>query len=244
MKAQQMLNTDPLQLTKNHYKIRGRSDFDWHVYDKVRFEVSLNSEQHEGAKVEAIAEWLHRHFGHVVVLVGDVLHRYNYILDKSCADMEEAFARSIKQGQEWSARNGHYFLDATPIISWREFLEDPNFFDALQKSRYLFNNNEMFHKNLSDAIQEKWDRMKKRNEDLIEWEEFQKISLNYLLEETAGLSIAYKRFPGVSAYPGEYNDMWSMFAKDNIEGAPEGLDNAQCIRICINRRKSKSEEND
>lgn len=239
MKALQMLDIEKRALSKNHYKIRGRSDFDWHTYNKVRFEVSLNSEQHEGAKVEAIAEWLHRHFDHVVVLVGDVLHRYNYILDRSCTNMEDAFLRSIKQGREWASRNGRYFKSEAPVISWREFLEDPGFFEALQKSRFLYNNNKMFHQNLNDAIQEKWDRMRKRNEDLVEWKEFEKISLNYLLEETAGLSIAYKRFPGVSAYPGEYNDMWSMFTKERVDGAPDGLNNAQCIRLCINRRKSK-----
>lgn len=240
MKALQMIGTEKTYVSKNHYKVRGRSDFDWHIYDRVRFEVSLDSERHEGAKVEAIAEWLHRHFGHVVILVGDVLHRHNYILNRTCKNMDDAFSHSIRQGREWAIRNGRYFEKGTPIISWKTFLEDPFFFESLQKSRYLYNNNSIFHTNLNDAIQEKWKRMKKREEPLADWEEFRKISLNYLLEETAGLSIAYKKFPGISAYPGEYNDMWSMFTNGNIQGAPEGIENAQCIRLCINKRKSDS----
>lgn len=229
-------------MPKNNYKIRGRAGFDWCVYKQVRFEVSLDSEQSMGPKTEAIAEWLYRHFNRIIVIVGDVLHRHNYLINKTCANMEDAFLFSSKQGKAWFARNSKYFQSGTDFISWKEFIEDPNFFEALQKSRYLYNHNLQFHDNLDQAIADKWIRARKRNEPHVDWNDFKDISLNYLLEETAGLSIAYKKFPGVSAYAGEHNDMWAMFTKGIVDNAPEGLENAHCIRLCINRRKSKISE--
>ncbi len=175
-------------------------------------------------------------------MVGDVLHRHNYLINKTCANMEEAFLLSTKQGKDWFAQNSQCFESGTDFISWREFIEDHNFFEALQKSRYLYNNNVIFHNNIDRAIVDKWARARKRNEPHVDWHDFKNISLNYLLEETAGLSIAYKKFPGVSAYAGEHNDMWAMFTKGIVENAPEGLENAHCIRLCINRRKSKISE--
>lgn len=55
---------------------------------------------------------------------------------------------------------------------------------------------------------------------------------------TLGMRGGYTVFPGVSAYPGTFLEMWSMFVDRDVDGAPEGLKNAQCIRIDFARNKA------
>lgn len=225
---------------KKNYRVSGSAPFDYRTFDLVRLEISIGQDYSEGPKFKACVEWATKNFSNVVLLLGDTLQRHN-IRREHRLSSEEAFAYTKQQGKDWFIRNRSNIPANCQIVYWKEFLSDENYFSTLTQVRDLYHSNGAFRNALNQVILEAAGRKLKRGEDFV-WREFKQSSLSYLLEETAGLALAYERFPGVSAYHGSYNDMWGMFIEKNIPGAPVGLNNSHCVRLQTRPKHTKKQK--
>jgi len=219
------------------YKIKIKSGC-WQGYDTARLEISVGQPYHEGEKFKATISWAAERFPNVVLLVNDSLQRYNLMFENGLPE-ESAERISCKQGSEWMRRN-YPVAYGCQAICWNEWKARAEYPETSYKTRNLFDRNERFRTSLTDAISEVWERRSKCHPAYSpeRKEEFFNLSIDYLLEETAVLAMAYKEFPGVSVYPGSFLEMWSMFVDTAIEDAPEGLKNAHCVRIDFAKNKN------
>lgn len=219
------------------YKIRIKEGTGWREYDTVRLEISVGQPYHEGEKLRSKIEWARARFQDVNVLVNDTLQRFNLMYERGMSE-KQATKETRLQGDEWLVRNGEA-LAGCSCYRWDHWKNHEDFSSTLWKAEMFYRNNAGFHDAVENAIYEVWDRRAgQEGYEHNRKDDFFNVSREYLLEETAGLALAYKALPGISAYPGTFQKMWAMFVGKRIEGAPEGLENAHCIRIDFSRRKT------
>lgn len=219
------------------YKVKIKANCDWQACDTVRLEISVGQQYHEGDKLKATIEWAEARFKNIVVLVNDTLQRYNYIFEKELYPTV-AYRKAIIEGDEWIERNRNV-LSGCHIVRWEEWKHCPDYNLTYDQVINLYAGNREFRQKINKSVQDIWER-KKEVFGEEQRDRFFILSLQYLLEETACLALAYKAFKGVSAYPGTFLEMWSMFVDRDIDGSPEGLKNAQCMRIDFSRNKASA----
>jgi tRNA-dependent cyclodipeptide synthase len=216
---------------KKQYRAYGSANFNYRSYDTLRLEISIGPDYSEGEKLKAQVMWAKKNFGRVLVLVCDTLNRHNIAREKGI-DYQQAYKEALFLGEAWLFRNQQTIKDMQ-IIRWDRVLNDPDYPDALLKVELLYDNNQEFRKSIDSTIAELKRRKIARGEKV---ENFEKFSVPYLLEESAGLAVAYKNYPGVSAYGGSCNDPWLIFMDRDMEGVPAGLINSHCVRLRLESR--------
>ncbi|MFA7276447.1 MAG: hypothetical protein WC043_06570 [Pseudobdellovibrionaceae bacterium] len=139
-------------------------------------------------------------------------------------------------GTEWIERNSEALTGVT-VARWDDWRNLPRFESATEEARNLYRNNTQFNAAVNASIMSVFTRrLAKGLVSAEQLESFKSLSLDYLMEETAGLAIAYETFPGISAYPGTFLEMWRMFVSKPLEGEFKGLSNAHCIRVDFDRK--------
>lgn len=219
------------------YKVKIKSNCDWQSRDTIRLEISVGQEYHEDDKLKATIAWAEARFKNIVILVNDTLQRYNAMLEENLSP-DDAYNTSLKSGSDWLDRYND-ILSNCCIVRWDEWRNHVDYAMTYDMVINQYSQNVPFRKSINKALGNAWER-KSRYLGEGQKDRFFILSLQYLLEETACLALAYKAFPGVSAYPGTFLEMWSMFVDRDIDGAPEGLKNAQCMRIDFSRNKTKA----
>ncbi len=220
------------------YAIKVKEGDPWHTYDTLRLEISVGQDYHEGEKFSCTIDWAKARFRNIVVLCNDTLQRYNFSLN-SQHDPEYFHKQTEQDGLDWLERN-QQSLTGTKVIHWDHWLTHSEFDSALKCARDTYRENTHFKSAVDQSISSVYERRIKRN--LIEphqKDRFHKLSLDYLMEETACLALAYKSHPGISAYPGSFLEMWRMFVDQETPQALIGLSNSHCIRIDFAKRKSE-----
>lgn len=218
------------------YAIKVKEGDQWHGYKTVRLEISVGQNYHEGEKLACTINWATSRFDNVVILCNDTLQRYNFALQVNDHSPEDFLNHTRLMGSQWIERN-ESSLSNVAIARWDDWINLPQFNRALKDAWNLYENNHQFQIAVNHSISEVYKR--RLSKGLISQEQherFQSLSLDYLMEETAGLALAYENFPGVSAYPGSFLEMWRMFVGRPIEGPLKGLSNAHCIRIDFDRK--------
>ena len=224
----------PAQLGK--YAVKVKNGAFWRDYNTVRLEISVGALYNEGDKFLATCEWVKHRFDNVVILVNDTLQRHNLII--SGMDQGQAMELSRTQGKQWMERNLKHIhnIDGfanVHIYRWDDWLARDGYNDALTAAHNEYINNHEWRKLVNSSIDEYLSRQKSI-EDL---ELYKRQSFLYYMEETAVLSAAYSEYKGVSAYSGNFHDMWGCFISKTPPMHLEGLSNAQCIRIDFKKRK-------
>lgn len=218
------------------YAIKVKEGDQWHAHRTVRLEISVGQNYHEGEKLACTINWAKSRFDKVVILCNDTLQRYNFALQGKDHSPEDFLDHTRSMGSQWIERNQGSLLNVS-IARWDDWINLPQFHDALNDAWSLYRDNPQFQIAVNHSISEVYKR--KLSKGLINQDQqdrFQNLSLDYLMEETAGLALAYESIPGVSAYPGSFLEMWRMFVGKPIEGHLKGLSNAHCIRIDFDRR--------
>lgn len=212
----------------------------WRAFDTLRLEISVGQPYHEGDKLRAALQWAAPRFGRTVILCNDTLQRFNLQFEQEISG-PAAFALARRAGDEWLYRNLPAIaatLPAYEIYRWEAWKRASGYFDALAATRRLHRDYEPFRAMIDGAITEIWDRRCDRTHAYrhARRAEFYALSTDYLIEEVAVFAVAYRNLPGISAYPGSFGDLWAMFLNGHVPDAPEGLQNADCLRIDFQRR--------
>lgn len=218
------------------YAIKVKEGDRWHHRSTVRLEISVGQAYHEGEKLECAIKWAKARFAEIIILCNDTLQRYNLAIQFG-GHPNKYLAQTYAAGTEWIAQNKGP-LKNTTIIRWEDWRNLPRFANAVSQARDLYRENQRFNSAVNTSISEVFTRrLSKGLIRMEDQEKFRSLSLDYLMEETAGLAIAYETFPGISAYPGTFLEMWRMFIDTQIEGELKGLSNAHCLRIDFDRKK-------
>ncbi|MBL8638783.1 MAG: hypothetical protein JNK24_00355 [Alphaproteobacteria bacterium] len=220
---------------KGKYAIRVKGGDKWLPYDTVRMEISLGQQYHESDKLSCAVEWVKNRFQNIVVLCNDTLQRYNYAILQN-NDPENFHGLTQENGIEWVTRNKKA-LENLKVIHWNHWLSQAEFDTTLAAVQTTYVENSIFKKAVDESLETVYSRWSRRG--FISQGSrlrFLELSHRYIMEETAGLALAYKAYPGISAYPGSFLEMWRMFVGKDIKGPLQGLSNSHCIRIDFERR--------
>ncbi len=217
------------------YKVRARGKWDWREFDTVRLEISVGQPYHEGGKLKAATDWAKENFKNKVLILGDAPQRYNMMFTQGISE-DEAYKLSLKTGDEWLERNKE-FLNDIKITRWDEWKAHADYKETYKQVIKIYNTNKQFYTALQNAISEIWIR---RYIDKYDKKAFFAMSEEYLLEETSVFAVAYYTIGGISAYPGDFLELWEMFIEAEGEETPKGLKNAHCTRLCFQRKKKKA----
>ena len=210
------------------YKIRARGLRNCPDQSTCRLEISVGQPYHEGSKLEAALNWAER-FSSVSVIVCDEPQRFNIAFRES-SPLQQAWDKARQQGEAWIARNRtlleqHRRFD---VIRWPRWKESPNYEPAREEAGRLYGANDNFKVAIDKAMRAVFDRNGYPAERYVD---FKALSTEYLLEETAVLSLAFDALRGFSAYPGTFLDIWAMFAGKDIKGPLAGLSNAYYTKL-------------
>jgi tRNA-dependent cyclodipeptide synthase len=217
------------------YAIKVKEGDKWHDYDTLRLEISVGQNYHEGDKFLCTINWARPRFDNIVILCNDTLQRYNLALQHG-GEPDDYLSQTFFEGSKWIERN-HSALKNTTIARWEDWRTSDHFLATVNEARNVYNNNSQFRFAVEDSISSVYTRrlgkglLNEKDKD-----SFYKLSLDYLMEETAGLASAYSTHPGISAYPGTFLEMWRMFVGKPIDGPLKGLSNSHCIRIDFSRK--------
>lgn len=217
------------------YAIRIKEGDEWRSYDTLRLEISIGQNYHEGQKFLCTTDWAKSRFKNVVVLCNDTLQRYNLALIHG-GEPDDYLHKTFREGSEWIRRNWSA-LSGIRIARWEDWRSASDFATASENSWSLYRENLTFQNAVLDSIRAVYERRLLRGAvSENDKDRFFRLSLDYLMEETAGLALAYRDYHGISAYPGTFLEMWRMFVDQPIHGPLAGLSNAHCIRIDFDRR--------
>lgn len=218
------------------YAIKVKEGDKRHNFDTIRLEISVGQSYHEGDKFLCTVDWAKSRFQNVVILCNDTLQRYNAAIQAGDAP-DDHLSETHKAGTDWINRN-HVALKGTTLCRWEDWRNLPHFKEATQAAYDLYSSDAQFHHAVLESITSVFNRRLAKGLISVELQDaFTSRSLEYLMEETAGLAIAYETHPGISAYPGTFLEMWRMFVGQPIESRLKGLSNAHCIRIDFDRKQ-------
>ncbi len=222
------------------YRVQVKSNYEWRKYDVCRMEISVGQPYHDGDKLKSMLNWAKNNFNRVCLILGDSLQAYNFAFENNI-HIEEARKIAIEEGDKWIERNEDVISDPKFILYRCDYWRNKKDYDLVYKQiKQLYLNNERFRNTISSTVNETWDRRSKSMSDIYFPErklEFVRLSTEFLMEETAILAMAYEEIDGISAYPGSFLEMWSMFVNDNIEEAPTGLTKAHCVSLKLKSKK-------
>ncbi|MFY0599295.1 MAG: hypothetical protein JXR03_06455 [Cyclobacteriaceae bacterium] len=237
------MRVQPMNDTKNYpdqtgyYKIKPRG-MSWQDFDTVRLEISVGQPYHEGEKLKSAIEWAVNRFDNLMVIVGDTIQRYTLKFENNLKELE-AHRQSFVAGDLWLERNAST-LKGLPVIRWDDYRLNDRFETVHDQVLTLYHGNKEWRAQVDNAIDDTWKRRQKTKAHIYTPErhdEYLSNSLALLIEETATLALMYQDYPGISAYPGTFGQMWSMFIETDIPNAPQGLKNAHCLRLAFNKNK-------
>lgn len=219
------------------YRVRARGLADWRDFKTVRLGISVGQPYHEGLKFEATCDWAEKNFDRVVFIVGDTVQHYNHIINGMSED--QAYRRAKIEGDLWLSRNaGALNRRKFEITHWDEWKDVPEFFQTRVECGDLLKTHNDFRQEIQKCIDSAFER---RGLPSSQKQSFARQSLKYLLEETAVFAVAYNRIRGISAYPGTFMGLWSIFVGNNVPGAPEGLQYGHWTRLFFEKRSTNSQ---
>lgn len=220
----------PSTVKRKTFRAKPMAKFQWNGYSTVRIEISVGRHYHEEARLAATIDWARNHFSKTVILLGDTLQRYNLMMDGLPA--EEAYTKSLADGNEWLERNAGY-ISGLDVLRWDEITEHSDFLQARNMVSSLYGENPLVTQEVNKAIEEVAQRREiSKDQEKI----FYKLSENYLLEEIAGAAIANIMHPGVSAYPGALPGLWDVVNDIPAHTLPPGLSDARSIELKIYKK--------
>jgi tRNA-dependent cyclodipeptide synthase len=94
------------------------------------YHISVGQYYHEGEKLEATFQRISKTFAHCDIMLCDTLQRHTLAFCENIANDEDAYACSLRNGDEWIARNQHY-IDQIKIphtfYRWDTWLHHPDY---------------------------------------------------------------------------------------------------------------------
>lgn len=222
------------------YAVKVKNGAGWQQYNQARLQISVGMPYHEDDKFEATVNWVKERFDHVHICVNDTLQRYNYMSAQGI-DEQEALALTLKEGEEWVARNTKFIqtLPSCSVYRWEEWRQTDDYRENYIKVQKLYNTNEEFRVAIDANVAEFMERREERGEiNQNNRDRYNFFSREYLIEETAVFAMMFARNPAVDIYPGTVLLPCVIFRNRNLDGAPQGLNQGTFTRIDFSRNES------
>ncbi len=217
---------------KGAYKVKVKNKSRWQEFNRAAFDISVGNSNQEGAKLLAAIEWAKPRFEKVVIHCNDTLQRFNMMFEEKLT-AEEAEEKSRQAGDAWLARNAKA-LEGCEVERWDLWRANPKFEETLQKVNHLYQDNMQFRKDINDLINDLWCR-RYDDSDTQRRTEFNTLSREYLLEETAIFALMNEEKSQLHVYPGTFMKVFDSFKGTNII---PGLGNLEYLHIDFSRNKS------
>jgi tRNA-dependent cyclodipeptide synthase len=169
-----------------------------------RVGISVGSDAHEGARLEALLAWVGREYEHTHIYVGDTLYRHNRQF--LCGESEaEAHAASRRAGDAWFTRN-RGALDALAIPStvsrWDDWLADPRYPRVRAALQALHDESSVLKDACRRDAAQFLVRLATRGAAPSDAALAGEKSLAFVLEENAVFALVSHDYPGTDVYPG------------------------------------------
>ena len=224
-------------------KVRSNKSTDsWQNFDTARLQISVGQEYHEGEKFVSLVAWCKHRFNSVAICANDTLQRFNLMFEKHI-DEAQALKETSELGRQWIERSMPIIkgLPNAKIIRWDDWKAKESFKKGRLSTEWLYTNNNEFKGAIDHNIMEIWKRRKAMRPDVYNisnFDEFFKLSREYLLEETAGFSAMFESEQGIDIYPGTVLFAVSLFRGRQVEGAPDGLGKGHFSRVDFVKNKN------
>lgn len=220
--------------TNFRYKVRARRGQDWRKFDTVRLEISIGEEQHEGMKLCAAVDWAVNNFKKVVVLVADTQQRFNFMFEG--LPEEEAFNRALKAGDDWLQKYSEILSSpAIEMVRWEDVKQAPEWKDLYRNIKSLYETSPAFAEKVDIGVNAHWKRHSYPPE---RYDEYRFFSLQYAIEEISVFALVYKKYAGISAYPGTLDFSRAMYESQEVGNVPEGFAGAHFTSLCFEKRQA------
>lgn len=169
--------------------------------------ISLGSQNHRGAALEAIVDCINQSpLKQGVIDLSDTLRRHTYMIEGM--DPEAAYAAAREAGNEWLRNNGatlEKLQKPYEIIRWDHWLQNERFPAYLEAFERAYETNPHLRAAVARDIQRFYTR--KFNDAAQQMNEIN-LSVKFILEELAVMSIQFEDNPRAQLYPG--NELHSL----------------------------------
>ncbi|MEO9804780.1 MAG: tRNA-dependent cyclodipeptide synthase [Reichenbachiella sp.] len=224
-------------------KVSARQSTDhWQDFNTARLQISVGQEYHEGDKFSSLINWCKGRFDKLVICVNDTLQRFN-IMFEELLEEELAENRAIGLGREWIDRVRPIIsgIEDVSLVRWNEWKANKEFTKGRLSTEWLYSKNNEFRGAIDSNIEAIWKRRKSVKSELYKdkgFENFQKLSRQYLLEETAVFSMMYEKEKAIDIYPGTTLFAATLFKDRNVYEALVGLGKGHFCRIDFKKNRS------
>lgn len=215
------------------YRVKVKNGAIWHDFDVARLQISVGMPYHESEKFLATLDWARERFEKIIICVNDTLQRFNYQFLNGLTE-SDAFSFSLLEGDKWIERNCGDIKSYrnVSLVRWEDWRNNEMYHCNLELTRELYINNTEFKSAIDNNIQEVWNRKFRHKTGFYgSYEEFIKISKDYLIEETAVFSMMFEQDCAVDVYPGTPLLPVTLFRGKQLKGAPVGMGKGTFTRI-------------
>ena len=157
------------------------------------FTISMDVDAYKRAKLSSILRLINKNFQQCTIVIGDLLHRHNYVFEAGYS-FEEYEDVCCKKYLDWFKNHLspclHELEIPFKVVRWNYFITHPKFEEYLEKIEMLYVTDELCKQAFDDSAKEFLDRRKRQlganfhvTDDMI------RASINYLKEEAAAFCI-------------------------------------------------------
>lgn len=214
----------------------------WKSFDTIRILISVGYGRHEGERLHETLLWAKEHFKHVHLFINDTLQKYNFQFEDQLS-AEAAYRIAKRSGEAWFINNReHINVPGIHTHFWDDFIDHTEYKVLLAKVEELYESIPEFKKILMDRSHNTFERRKQSQPDRYNetsYDQFMTLSQAFYLEETAGFALAFRDIPGISAYEGNFMEIWNLFIDNPDPNIPQGLKNSHWAELKISSRNPR-----
>jgi len=209
-------------------------------HKKCYMGISLTNPVFQGRALEALVNWMTDRFQHCLVVIGDVLWRYNEQIF-SGLDPEKAQTRAQQLGDTFIEQTKRLFRslpnDRLELTRWQSHLETPEFLKSKKQLNLLFESDTEFRSAVQRDAYSFIRRQAKQNRDFaVPTEKAIELSSQYLLEEIAVFSSLSEQGWHVELYPGPELKVLIDIAKGKYRNVPKGLTERINVELSVGEK--------
>lgn len=196
--------------------------------------ISLGTHNIEGARLEAVLEWISANFQHCAVVVGDSVYRLTLALQGM--DTDTALSRALADGRAFEASYAPLFRQyaARCRFEWlplSKVAEDPRFPVHLETLQTLYAADAGFRSSVQDFAR----AYLHRGEDREVSEVALHTTRDYLIEESALFACLREQDWPILVYPGSIDSIIDL-CEGRFPGAPEPLTRLAFAALEVKRK--------
>lgn len=168
-------------------------------YDRTQFKnmsciisLSMGQTTHYGPYLAATLGLVNKSFGACTFLLGDTLQRHTEAIKKPATNPDSLLGETEEKGNAWMRENIHLLSKLKipwNIRRWNHWLEHRRFSELLKRIQHTYTYDQPYKRAIEENIIEYINRLKKRNELIVDEKEAYKHCLNYLQEECAAMCL-------------------------------------------------------